>query len=42
MSGAPLDDWINGSCVDVLLKRVVTVVLVLWGDGPILRHVYGG
>ena len=27
--GAPLDDSVNGSYVNVLLKRVVSVVLVL-------------
>ena len=40
--GVPLDDWVNGSHVDVLLKRVVSVVLVMWGVGPILRNGYGG
>ena len=42
MCRAPLEDWVNGSYVDVLLKRVVSVVLVLWGVGPILRNGYGG
>ena len=42
MCGAPLEDWVNGSYVDVLLIRVVSVVLVLWGVGPILRNGYGG
>ena len=28
VDGAPLDDGINGSYVDVLLKRVVSVALV--------------
>ena len=32
---------VNGSCVDVSLKRVVSVVLVLWGVGPVLRNGYG-
>ena len=41
MSGAPLNDWVNGRYVDVLLKRVVTVVLVLWGVSHILRNGYG-
>ena len=31
---------VNGSYVDVLLKRVVSVVLVLWGVGPVLRNGY--
>ena len=35
MCGAPLDDWVNGSYVDVLLKRVVSVVLAMWQVGPI-------
>ena len=42
MCGAPLEDWVNGSYVDVLLKRVMSVVLVLWGVGPILRNGHGG
>ena len=42
MCRAPSEDWVNGSYVDVLLKRVVSVVLVLWGVGPILRNGYGG
>ena len=33
----PLDDGVNGSYVDVLLKGVVSVVLVLCGVGPVLR-----
>ena len=41
MCGARLDDWVNGSYVDVLLKRVVSVVLVLRGVGPVLRNGYG-
>ena len=41
MCGVPLDDWVNSSYDDVLLKRVVSVVLVLWGVGPILRNGYG-
>ena len=40
--GVHLDDWVNGSHADVLLKRVVSVVLVMWGVGPILRNGYGG
>ena len=39
---APLDDWVNGSYIDVLLIRVVSVVLVLWGVGPIPRNGCGG
>ena len=35
MCGAPLDDWFNGSYVDVLLKRVVSVVLAMWEVSPI-------
>ena len=42
MYGAPLDGWLNGSYVDVLLKLVVNVVLILWRVGPILRNRYGG
>ena len=29
------------SYVDVLLKRVLSMVLVLWGADPILRNRYG-
>ena len=39
--GAPFDDWVNGSYVDVLLQHVLSVVSVLWGVGPILRNGYG-
>ena len=39
MCGASLDDWVN---IDVLLKSVVSVALVMWGVGPILRNGYGG
>ena len=38
--GTPLDDSVNGGYVDIY-SRVVSVVLVLWGVGPILRHVFG-
>ena len=42
MCGAPFDVWVNGSRdVDVLLKRVLSMVLVLWGADPILRNRYG-
>ena len=34
MCGAPFDDWVNGSYVDVLLKHLLSVVSVLWGVGP--------
>ena len=37
---APFVDCVNGSYVDVLLKRVLSVVSVLWGVGPILRNGY--
>ena len=40
MFGAPLDDWVNGGFVDIY-SRVVSVVLVLRGVGPILRNVFG-
>ena len=40
MFGAPLDDWVNGGFVDIY-SRVVSVVLVLWGVGPIVRNVFG-
>ena len=39
--GVPFSYWVNGSYVDVLLKRVLSVVSVLWGVGPILRNGYG-
>ena len=41
MCGAALGDSVNGSYVDVLLKRLVSVVFVLWGVGPVLRNGYG-
>ena len=41
MDAAPSDDKVNGSYVDVLLKRVVRVALVLWGVGPFPRNWYG-
>ena len=34
-------EHLNGSYVDVLLKRAVSVVLVLWAVGPILSNGYG-
>ena len=37
--GTPLDDSVNGGYVDIY-SRVVSVVLVLWGVGPILRNVF--
>ena len=40
MCGAPFDDLVNGSYADVLLKRVLRVVLALWGVGSILRNGY--
>ena len=40
MFGAPLDDWVNGGFVDIY-SRVVSVVLVLRGVGPVLRNVFG-
>ena len=44
--GAPLGDWANGGCVDVLVTsvvslRMVSMVLVFWGDGFILGNGYG-
>ena len=36
MFGAPVDDWVNGSYIDIY-SRAVSVVLVLWGVGSILR-----
>ena len=41
MCGSPLDDPANGSYVDILLKRVLSVVIVLWGVGTILRDGHG-
>ena len=38
--GTPLDDSVNGGYVDIY-SRVVSVVLVLWRVGPILRNGYG-
>ena len=38
--GTSLDDSVNGGYVDIY-SRVVSVVLVLWGVGPILRNGYG-
>ena len=40
MDEEPLDDGVNGSHVDVLIKRVVSVVLVLWGVGSVLKNGY--
>ena len=40
MFGAQLDDWVNGGFVDIY-SRAASVVLVLWGVGPILRNVFG-
>ena len=41
MDRAPLEDGVNGSYFDVLLKYMVRVVLVLWGVGSVLRNGYG-
>ena len=41
MCEAPLDDGVNGSYANVLLKRVISIVLVLWRVGPVLRNGYG-
>ena len=38
--GTPLDDSVSGGYGDIY-SRVVSVVLVLWGVGPILRNGYG-
>ena len=38
--GTPLDDSVNGGYADIY-SRVVSVVLVLWEGGPILRNGYG-
>ena len=38
--GTPLDDSVSGGYVDIY-SHVVSVVLVLWGVGPILRNGYG-
>ena len=40
MFGAPLGDWVDGSYVDIY-SRVMSVVLVLWVVGSILRNGYG-
>ena len=40
MFGASLGDWFNGGYVDIY-SRVVSVVLILWGVGPILKNGYG-
>ena len=40
MFGTLLDDWVNGGFVDIY-SCVVSVVLVLWGVGPVLRNVFG-
>ena len=36
-----VNDGVNGSYADVLLKPVVSVVLVMWGVGPVLGNGYG-
>ena len=38
--GTPLDNSVNGGYADIC-SRAVSVVLVLWGVGPILRNVFG-
>ena len=38
--GMPLDDSVNGGYVDIY-SCVVSVVLILWGVGPILKNGYG-
>ena len=38
--GTPLDDSVNVGYVDIY-SGVVSVVLALWGVGPILRNGYG-
>ena len=39
MCGAPLDDCANaGLCMMIFYSRVVSVVLILWGVGPILKN----
>ena len=38
--GTPLDDSVSGGYVDIY-SRVVSVVLVLWRVGLILRNGYG-
>ena len=37
--GAPLNDWVNAGYADIY-SCVVSVVLVLWGVGPIPRNGY--
>ena len=42
VDGELLDDGVNGSyVVDDSLKHVLSVVLVLWAVGPVLRNGYG-
>ena len=41
VNGEPLDNGVNGSYVDVLLKHMVSMILVLWWGGPVLRNGYG-
>ena len=41
MCEAPFDNLVNGSYDDVLIERVFSVFLVLWGVGRILRRGYG-
>ena len=49
MSGASLDDWANRSYVNVLFtcgecgfkQKIISVVLVFWRVGPVLRKGYG-
>ena len=36
----PLMIGLNGGSVDVVL-RMVSMILVLWGDGTVLRNEYG-
>ena len=40
MFGAPVDDWVTGDFIDIY-SRAVSVVLVLWGVGSVLRSGYG-
>ena len=37
--GAPLDSWANGGSVEVFV-HMVSMVLVLWGVGVILKSRY--
>ena len=40
--GVPFNDWVSGSSYFyALLKRVLNMVLVMWGVDPILRNGYG-